>query len=1182
MSISCAILLAALNCLCRNVEGLSLLPSYQKSNRGSSLSAGRHRKILIRKLQLVTLPLCCLTLPVFICEANVAFAQEVTATITGTITDQSDAAIAGANVTAKSVDRGTTFVTVTNESGLYRISQLPVGSYDLKVEKQGFQTALHPAFVLVLNQTARIDIELKVGQLSQTFEVTGAAAILKRDSIQVETVVNAATNEGLPLATRNYVQLTLLAPGSVTTNPAGFNNGDNTANGERPYINGNRSQSNNFLLDGMDNNQVSDNLLGYTPAPDAIEEFNLITNNASTEFGNFEGGIVNVTIKSGTNSFHGDIWEFFRNDIFNANSWENKFNGPSQVLPRAAVRWNMFGSTVGGPIIKNKLFFFTDYQGQRFDHPNTLSFITVYTPAEQHGDFSQLLIEQSVQLYNPCAAGTGMNGVACTAPATRQPFVNNQIPISMISPVAAAFFASPLYPKTVNNNLQQNAVNTTSQAYNTDQGDFKIDYLASDKDRISSRFTRAYQNNPSTNSQLVLGNGYETAPIWNVVGNWSHSINPNLVNDVRFGWSNIILAAGSSSDPLLGKYGESIGIQHSNPNGLIGLLGLQMGNILTGLGTANTSQDFDDKVWQFEDGVTWTHGRHNLKMGGQYWHEIINTFYSGNSGALGNMIFQNNFTSSAAIDPTPNSGEGMGDFFLGLPSIFNRGASSGGWTQSDNVFGIYAQDVWRVNPQLTLNIGLRYEAHTPWVETDDHQVNFGLVSGTVMYANQSGNSRALYNGTYGGKDFQPRIGFAWTPEKLGGHTVFRGAFTISSYLEGTGTNLRLTQNPPFSAAEFNTQYFNVPLPATTASDGIIAPPQSTSCADLSCFSNATIRVWDPDVQPAISDQWNLTIQHQFWGDTTLQIGFVGQRGTHLMVPMPYSQKISLPNTSCGVPPCTAPSLYFTGNPTLVAEISQASGTASNGNMTYNALQMVLQKQMSHGLQYQVAYTYSKCMTNDSGYFPAWSQAVSASPYWQNLYDPKAEWAPCYYDSTNVISEYALYELPFGRGKSFGKNMNKVANAVGGGWSVSQIVSWHTGFPLALYGNGDPTGTGSRGVRPDCLSVTHSQGKVPATGTGGYQWFVNSGNFGDPPTGQFGSCPPSLGYLRGPGYINLDLGIQKSFSITERLRVQFRTDFLNTFNHVNPNVPITGIGAVTGLIQTSQSPRNIQFALKIYY
>jgi hypothetical protein len=1148
----------------------------------------------MKKLQSMVVAVFCLTLVLLICGANAAFAQEVTATVAGTVTDQSGAAIAGANVTAKSVERGITYTAESNESGLYRVSNLPPGNYELRVEKQGFQTSAYPSFTLVLNQTARVDVEMRVGQVSQTIEVSAAPPILKTEATQVDTVINADTNEALPLATRNYVELTLLAPGAVTTDPSSFNNGDNTASGGRPLINGNREQANNFILDGMDNNQVSDNLLGYTPAPDAIEEFNLITNNASAEFGNFEGGVVSVSIKSGTNGFHGDVWEFFRNDVLNANSWSNKFNGNS----RDKLRWNMFGGTLGGPIIKNKLFFFVDYQGQRFDHPSSANQITAYTPAERTGDFSALCsagfgangicssnVGTNVQLYNPCAAGTGVNGVPCTAAAVRQPFLNNQIPIGMISPVAQALFASSLYPTTINNNLQQNAINTTTSLLNTNQGDIKIDWVATDKDRISGRFTRAFQDNPTTNSQPLLANGSSTAPIWNTVADWTRTIQPNLLNDARLGWSHITLNTGSSFVPSVGAFGNEIGIGNGNPAGIDGLLGMNLGSFQTAIGNSLVNQSFDDHVWQAEDAVTYTRGRHTVKFGGQFWHENIKTFYSGNNGELGFMNFNGSFTADAYKNATTNTGDGSADFFLGLPGEYGRGISTGKtWEQSTNIFGLYVQDTWRLTDRLTLNLGLRYQAYTPWVETNDQQANYNIDTQQIVYANQNGNSRSLYKGVYGGKDFEPRVGFAWTPGKLNGKTVVRGAFTISSYLEGTGTNLRLPINPPFNPAELDVPYNGVPLPATTASDGIVGGSSgSAGCADYSCFQGALLRVWDQNVQPALSDQWNLTIQHQFWGNTTFQIGYVGQRGTHLMVPFSYNQRQLLtPSASCPAP-CTADSPFFVNNPALLSVISvDTSGTQSNGNMMYNALQAVLQKTMSHGLQYQVSYTYSKCMTNNSGYYGGGGGATSAFPYWDNIYDPKSEWAPCYYDSTNVLSAYGLYDLPFGRGKTFGKDMNKVANAVVGGWTISGIFFWRTGFPMSPSGSGDQSGTNSRGSRPDCDSHPHISGDVAGNGFGGIQWFTNNGNFSVPAVGTFGTCANQLGWLRGPGYVDLDFGLQKNFQLTERFKLQFRTDFLNIVNHVNLNAPDMNFGATMGQITGAQAPRNIQFALKLYY
>ena len=1128
-----------------------------------------------------------------------AWSQEVTASITGTVTDPSGAAVTGAAVTATSQERGQSYTVVSNDSGLYRIAQLPVGTYSLKVEKSGFSSVSHPAFVLALNQVARVDVAMKLGQASETVEVTSAAPILETDVTQVDTIINANTNDNLPLASRNYVQLTLLAPGAVSTDPSSFNNGNNTGGyGGRPLINGNREQANNFLLDGMDNNQVSDNLLGYTPAPDAIQEFNLITNNAPAEFGNYEGGIVNATIKSGTNSYHGDVWEFFRNDILNANSWSNNLQYP--VLPKQKIRWNMYGGTVGGPIVKNRLFFFADYQAQRFDIPSSAGANTMFTTAERGGNFGAIctggfsagvcndrdkngkIIDQ---IYNPFAPLIGGN---------RAPFANNVIPASMISPVAKALFASPLYPQVVNGNLQNNAVNVTNAAFKVDQGDLKIDFKATQKDNISYRFTRAYQNNPSNNSQELLSNGIATTPIYNTVGDWSRTVGNNLVNDARFGWSHVTVNNGTAWASNVGQFGDTLGIGSGNPGTLPGLLAIQFHNsALTNLGTTESTENFDDHVWQVEDGVSWNHGRHTFKFGGQYWRQIIKTFYAGNNGQLGFLDFNGQFTSSGI---SGSGGDGGADFVLGLNDSYGRGVSTGKtWQQSSNVFGFYAQDTWRFTDRLTLNLGLRYDAHSPWVEANNQQANYNIGTGNIDLAGQNGASRGLYDGTWGGKDFQPRIGLAWTPAALGGKTVIRGAFTISSYLEGTGTNLRLTLNPPFTPAEINsTTASGALLPPTNSTEGIATSASSASCAasaGYACYSGAFLRVWDPKVQPAIADEWNVTVQHQFAGNTTFQVGYVGQRGVHLMVPFDYAQRVLLPNSACAKPPCTAPSPYFAANPALYSVLgggtptsdtpgAEVSGTKSNGTMRYNSLQAVLQKQMTHGLQYQVAYTLSKCMSDSTGYYGAWNNALSASAYWQNVYDQRSEYAPCYYDATHVVSAYAIYDLPFGRGKMLGKNANRAVNGVIGNWEVSPIVSFRTGWPLPPQGAQDQSGTYSRGIRPDCSGVPSITNTfLPGVGR---QWFNNTGQITQPAIGTFGNCSPQLGDLRSPHYSDVDLSLHKDFPITERFRLQFRTDFINAFNHVQYNAPTMGLGSTMGQITSAQPPRNIQLALKLYY
>ena len=1086
-----------------------------------------------------------------------AWSQQVTASITGKVTDPTSAIIVGAKVTAKDLDRGTLLTTETNASGFYNLPRVPIGNYEIRVEVVGFQTAIHPAVRLVLNQTARVDFVMQLGEVTQTVEVTGAPPLLQTDTMQLGSVINDKTNQDLPLATRNYIQLTLLVPGSVNPNPQTLTNGQTTANGGRPYVNGNREQANNFLLDGLDNNQVSDNLVGYAPSPDAIQEFNMITNNAPADFGNFQGGIVSTTIKSGTNQLHGSAFEFFRNDVLNANTWEGNWSGS----PRPKVRWNMFGGSAGGPIVKDKLFFFGDYQGERFNNPASTSPISVFTAAERQGDFSQLLNERGIQLYNPFLTDASGN---------RLPLPNNQIPAGLIDPVARSLFSSNLYPLPINNNLQNNQFNTTSSKTIGDQFDAKIDANLSSVDHVFVRYSQSRQNNPSTNSFPLFFDSFFNSPTHNGVGNWTRTLSPHLVNEVRIGVNRVLVNNGGV-DTGLGNVAEQLGIQNGNDRGP-GLLALNFGAALVNnIGSANigTQQLFADTVYQYEDALILTRGRHVVHTGFQYWRQQLNTFYAGNNGRTGFMSYTGKFTAGPGSLAVAGGGTGAGeaDFLLGLPDQLGRGVDTGTWGQRANVFAAYVQDNWRFTDSLTLNLGLRYETHTPWVEVKDRQTNFAPFSGEIEPAGQStlyNNNRALYNSYNAGLDFQPRFGFAWTPGVLGKKTVIRGAYTISSYLEGTGTNLRLPLNPPFNQ-EFATLYDTLALPASRTTDGltVLSSPSDP-------FSGATIRLWDPNLRPAAVQQWNFGVERQFFKDTTLMVGYVGQHGTHLMVPRPYFQRQLLADGT------TTPSPYLAGNPAL-ANIAQISGTESNGNQRYDALQATLQKRFSEGLQYQIAYTYSKCMTDSIGYYGSGGQAVPTSAYWQNLYDKGAEWGPCYFDVKSALTSFATYELPFGRGKRFGNDWNRWVKGTLGNWQVSSIVSLHTGYPLTISA-GDASGTNSRGPRADCISPASVFGRMDSP-SGGYQWFDPSA-YGPPVPGAFGSC--GVGTIRGPGLTNLDLGLQKEFFVSEGKHFEFRTEFLNLTNTPILNAPNTGLGAGLGQLRTSQGPRNIQFGLKFYF
>ena len=585
------------------------------------------------------------------------------------------------------------------------------------------------------------------------------------------------------------MSLTLLTPGVTTTNPSGFNNDQRTTGGGRPYVNGNRKEANNFLLDGIDNNQVSDNLTSYQPNLDAISEVKMITNNASAEFGNFQGGIVSVNLKSGTNDFHGSVFHYFKNDKLNANNWARNWQG----LGKPFTRYNSFGGTVGGPVVRDRLFFFADYMGVRRATPPTVGQITVVPAEFRQGDFSRLLRERAtpVQLYNP---------FSLDASGRRMPFPNNQIPVSLMSPVARGLFSDQsLYPLPLNSGLERNQLNASRSQLNLDQGDIRTDAKLTSKDDISVRYSHSSQSVPGFNTFPLTFDSFNESPFKAGVVNWTRTVSPSIVNEARAGVNQITLFNGGA-DKGLGDINEKLGIAGVNSTGLLSV-GFGAQSLTSGIGNANigTQQLFANTTYHFADNLTIIRGRHMMKTGGQLLRQQMNTFYAGNNGRTGLMEFSGRWTGA----DSSQFGWGDADFFLGLPERIGRGLNTGTWGHRKSIIGLYFQDDWRVTNNLTLNLGLRWEYHTPLVEVADRQSNFEPFTGQLLVppdkvssipGSKAGSNRALYQPYK--KDFQPRVGFAWTPAD---RFVIRGAYTISSFMEGTGTNLRLPFNPPFNA-----------------------------------------------------------------------------------------------------------------------------------------------------------------------------------------------------------------------------------------------------------------------------------------------------------------------------------------------------------------------------------------------
>jgi hypothetical protein len=724
------------------------------------------------------------------------------------------------------------------------------------------------------------------------------------------------------------------------------------------------------------------------------------------------------------------------------------------------------------------------------------------------------------------------------------------------------------------------------------------------------------------------------------VADWTHTLSSNLLNDARIGFNAVRFDQTLVPSASLGQVGTAVGIPNANPPGTQGLVNIAIPGFnsgAAGLGQQEIAQIFHTTQGQFADDLSYTHGRHNIKIGFQYIRVRADWKYNGNNGALGQ------------IGVNSDTGLGLADFYLGTGTGGNRDTSPNPTLFKDrnSIFAGYVQDNWRVTDSLTLNLGIRFEDHTPVYETENRVVNFGLFTGTIFTPDgRDGtakfSNRALYNNYMGIGNWEPRVGFAWTPANRRS-MVIRGGYAISAFQEGGGANEQLSINPPFGIFAQSSSGLELGFPPTPTCSAINFACYATLLPNGNATSGHRLRITDQNLRPAQNQQWNFTLQQQFGNTTTFQLGYVGQRGTHLANFVEVQQRIGLdasgqiakpgvpivsqvagPFLGGGFTPCDNASLSTCGTPGSIYQAGQGGSlygaNLSNANQSYNALQAVLQKRMGNGLQAQVAYTWSKCLTNSAGYFGTGFGSTNATssggqPGQQNIYDPRSDWGPCYFDQRQILSSYVTYQLPVGRGKQFGHDLNPVVNQIVGNWEVGGIVSLHSGNQLTLnefggWGSGfsaDESGTnGSGGTllneRPSCtgpIKVLGQRVNANATpGAPGYiQWFDTS-NIVPPAKNTFGTC--GVGNIRGPGYADVDLSLHKNFLFTESKHLEFRFEALNAFNHpvwtflggpaggsfdpgsgasnTGPLSSNTNFGRVTG----SQGARQLQFALKFYF
>lgn len=1055
-------------------------------------------------------------------------AQTHFASFTGTISGADGRPVPNVEVVATNIATQVTYTARSNDQGLYTISALPIGSYRLRAQAQGFQVNETNAIPLESGQNARVDITMQSG-FEQTVEVTGITPILQTQNAVVGEVVSETTIRGMPLNGRNFSQLALLMPGVSTPDPNSFTEPKNFGSG-RPYVNGQREQENNYMLDGVDMNEPIDNLLPYQPSPDALAEVRVETNNYSAEFGNVAGALIGSVIKSGTNEFHGNAFEYWRDSKLAANTWEN--NRVTPAAQKAKLSQHIFGATLGGPLVRNQMFFFGDYQGFLRDRPGELV-RSIAPESWRAGDFSSV-------------------NVAIRDPLTGQPFPGNVIPASRFSPIARAVLANQrLYPLPNRPGNTQNLVAPSSDKQRVHQGDFKVDLNMSDHDRMFGRvsyqhFTSEPERAP-IESNLIATND---SPFLGLAFNWNRTLSATALNELLVGFTHVKFQTIPTDWAGIGKANASVGIPGDQT--INGLSGFNIGDY--GFGDAGGSEFNNIKSYQLTEKYSWFKGRHQLKFGGRWLYQRQGFSYSGNEGILGHFEYSGAFTGFA-----------FSDFLLDQVAAKGRGGLVEPFMQLGHRVAVYGQDDFRVRNDLTLNLGMTWEYTSPWVEKDNRQSNIDLRTGQLVLAGQNGASRALFDPYYGG--FEPRVGFAWTPTT---DWVVRGAFGIVQYMEGTGKNLRLTQNPPFNFE--GRRVFDATTGAGTASAGF-----SDIVPNVNGGAGTLYRIFAPDLRPQLTRQWNVFFERKLTDALSAQVGYVGSRSSHMVVPFDFNQPEPDPGPVDTWRPIDERRPLHDLNP----NIGVTSGTNSIGVGAYDALQASLRQRPTDGLEFLASYTYSKSLSDNVGYYGVgWGQTAGQGYYYLDSSNPRKDYGPSPYDMRHNVSLATIYELPFGKGRRYGSDASAPANAVLGGWILNGIFQAHSGLALTVYDGAGQSLQATRSLeRPNRVC----NGAVPGAGVDDV--WIDISCFQSAPPGQFGDS--GVGILHGPKYWNLDLGLSKNFDVTGGRYATFRIEAFNVLNH--PNFALQAGSAniadptTFGRIQnTFSAPRIVELVVKFSY
>ena len=1058
------------------------------------------------KIKIIYLATLCIAL----C-ASIALAQTSKASIRGSLSNPSNARLSNVVVELRRIDTGDRRMATTDERGEFIISLLAPGSYQIEVQQSGFRKYVQP-LTLAVNQEARLDIQLEIGPIAEEMIVNAPRVPLRKDSAAIGTVIDNKKLSGLPLDGRNFLDLTLLVPGAA---PAALGSAGSVRGDVAFNINGAREDSNNFLLDGVYNVDPKLNTVGVRPPLDAIREFEVQASTYDAAFGRNPGAQINVVLNSGANAFHGTAFEFFRNAALDA---RNFFAPASESAPK--YQRNQFGGSLGGAIVRNRTFFFADYEGTRVREGIT-RITNVPTLAERAGDFSATLFRKPIN------------------PFTQQPFAGNQIPSFFINPVGAAIAA--LYPEPNRTTPFQNFVSSPTLRDNDNHFDVRVDHRLAGSSQLAVRYSFAdrdlFEPFGGAAFSTVPGYGNDVARRGqNLMIGETHIFSPVLVNEARVAFNRV---AGSVFQENAGtSINKKVGLPElsSNPRDF-GLSFITISGFSKLGHEYNNPQDSVTNTYQALDNASYARGKHLIKFGLDFRGVQQNGFRDVQS--RGFLTFS---------DQVPITGNALADLLLGLPVITGGARLDNHQHLRTESYNFYVNDSVRIRPNVTLSAGVRYEYNSPPVDPEDRANLYDPVTRSLVRVGTAGVPRSGYEGDK--NNFAPRVGLAWTIGPSG-KTVVRAGYGVYFDQPALAPSEGLYFNQPFFDFKL---FFSLPGLPLTLSDPFPAffpvPIPGSGFA------------FQRNLRTPYLQHFSAGVQHQFGTSRVLELAYVGSKGTKLIT----ARDINQPRPS-------------TANPNLRPDprFDDITLEESSANSSYNSLQVRFEQRLDFGLSMLSSYTWSKSIDNASSFF-----ASAGDPNFpQDSLNTAAERGRSNFDVRHRLSVSYGYDLPFGKGRTFVAD-GGVLSAILSGWQTFGIVTLQSGrpFTVALLPEIDNSNTGRSTLGFGANDRPNVVGSAKLSHRTSDQWF-NTSAFAFPTFGSFGNAGRNI--LDGPGFQNVNVSLMKTTSLKEGVDLQFRAEAFNVFNHPNFDLPDNFLGSPTfGRILSAQSPRHIQFGLKLLF